>query len=199
MNSDNKRLRFPCECVSAGARGYSDPWADVARHKLLPNGTKEEILNLMARQPKTISQLAQALSLAAPSVHSHINDLLKSELIRESQEWEKRHPTERYYEPNFPVFKAEDCQEFLDQCHELASEIAELFSRKEAALKAVFERTSLSKDGWEFRDITQCVFANVQRNARILLEERRILKTAEKHSNGSEWIYWAEEPIEEKN
>src|SRR5688572_33103157 len=107
-----KGLRFPCECVSAKLGGYSDPWAEVTKRKLLPNGTKEQILNLVAREPKTISQLAQALSLSAPSVHTHINDMMNSDLLRESKEFEKKHPTERYYEPNFPVFKEEECAEF---------------------------------------------------------------------------------------
>ena len=79
-------LRFPCECVSSGPGGYSDPWAEITKNKLLPNGTKEEILNLVAREPKTISQLAEALGLSSPSVHTHITDLMKSELLRESKE-----------------------------------------------------------------------------------------------------------------
>jgi Bacterial regulatory protein, arsR family len=65
-------LRFPCECVSAAAGGRSDPWTDITKNKLLPNGTKEEILNLVAGEPKTISQLAEALDLSPPSVHTHI-------------------------------------------------------------------------------------------------------------------------------
>jgi DNA-binding transcriptional ArsR family regulator len=107
----SKGLRFPCECVSSRPDGYSDPWAEIAKNKLLPNGTKEEILNVLSREPKTITQIAEALSLSAPSVHTHITDLLRSELLREALEWEKTHPAERYYEPNFPVFKAEECEE----------------------------------------------------------------------------------------
>ena len=88
-------LRFPCECVSSREGGYSDPWAEITKHKLLPDGTKEEILNLVAREPKTISQLAEALSLSPPSVYAHVNDMMRSELLRESVEWEKKHPTDR--------------------------------------------------------------------------------------------------------
>jgi hypothetical protein len=54
MSGDSKSLRFPCEGVSGGAGGYSDPWANVTKHKLLPNGTKEQIINFVAREPKTI-------------------------------------------------------------------------------------------------------------------------------------------------
>src|SRR6266576_3937142 len=109
-------LRFPCECVSSRPGDYSDPWAEITKHRLLPDGTKEEILNLVAREPKTISQLAEALDLSLPSVHTHINDMMRSELLRESKEWEKKYPTERYYEPNFPVFKTEECAEFKTLC-----------------------------------------------------------------------------------
>ena len=126
--SEQKGLRFPCECVSNSAGGYSDPWAEVTKRKLLPNGTKEQILTLVAREPKTISQLAGALKLSAPSVHTHVNDMLKSELLRESEEFEKKHPTERYYEPNFPVFKAEECAEFRGLCEEMAEQFATLLS-----------------------------------------------------------------------
>src|SRR5215212_4770280 len=109
-------LRFPCECVSSARGGYSDPWAEVTKNRLLPDGTKEEILNLVARQPRTISQLAEALSLSPPSVFTHVNDMMKSQLLRESEEWEKKHPTERYYEPNFPVFRAQECEQFEAVC-----------------------------------------------------------------------------------
>src|SRR6185369_6101381 len=122
-----KGLRFPCECVSALPGGYSDPWADITKRKLLPNGTKEQILTLVAEEPKTISQLAQALSLSAPSVHTHVSDMLQSELLRESPEFEKRHPSERYYEPNFPIFKHEECAEFRKLCEQMAQQLANLF------------------------------------------------------------------------
>src|ERR1700694_2175598 len=69
-----KGLRFPCECVSSRPGGYSDPWAEITKNKLLPNGTKEEILNVVAQGPKTITQIAEALSLSAPSVHTHVSD-----------------------------------------------------------------------------------------------------------------------------
>jgi DNA-binding transcriptional ArsR family regulator len=186
-------LRFPCECVSARPGGYSDPWADVTKRKLLPNGTKEEILNLVAREPKTISQLAEALHLSAPSVHTHINEMIKSELLRESK-WEKKYPVERYYEPNFPVLRAEDCAEFNALCDEMAEKIASLFLKQRPQMERAFKGTGLPERGWDFSDITQCIYANVQRRARSLLEQRGVLSPPEKHKNGAEWIFWAEEP-----
>jgi DNA-binding transcriptional ArsR family regulator len=191
---DLKRLRFPCECVSGQRGGYSDPWAAVAKHKLLPNGTKEEILNLLAREPKTISQLAEALKLSPPSVYAHVNDMMRSELLRESVEWEKRYPTERYYEPNFPVFRAEECEEFKGLCQEMAEQVAALFEKKRRQMERAFKKTGFADQGWELADVTQCLYANMQRGARVLLEERGLLSSREKRANGAEWVFWAEEP-----
>jgi len=194
MTSGNQKgLRFPCECVSGVSGGYSDPWADIARHRLMPNGTKEQILNLVAQEPKTISQLAQALELSAPSVHTHVNDMVKSELLRESEEFEKKHPTERYYEPNFPVFKEAECKEFRELCEEMAQQVAALFERRRAKIERAFRRTSLAEHGWEVSDVTQCLYTNMYRSARTLLEQRGLLAKREKHENGAEWIFWAEE------
>ena len=192
-------LRFPCECVSSRRGGYSDPWAEISKNKLLPNGTKEEILNLLAREPKTISQLAEALSLSPPSVYAHVNDMLKSELLRESIEWEKKHPSERYYEPNFPVFRAEDCAEFKALCQEMAEQVVLLFEKKRQQMERAFARTSFPNRGWELTDVTQCLYANMQRSARVLLEQSGVLRSREKHANGAEWVFWAEEPIADAN
>ena len=188
-----KGLRFPCECVSANPGGYSDPWAEITRRKLLPNGTKEAILNLVAREPRTISQLAEALNLSPPSVHTHITDMMKSELLRESEEWEKNYPTERYYEPNFPVFNAEEFAEFKSLCEEMSKEFVTLFERKRQKMERAFRKTGLSNQGWELLDITQWLYAHIQRGARTILEQRGALSPRKKHANGAEWIFWAEE------
>ena len=190
---DKKGLRFPCECVSNSTGGYSDPWADITKRKLLPNGTKEQILTLLVDEPKTLSQFAQALNLSAPSVHTHINDMLKSELVRESEEFEKKHPSERYYEPNFPIFKAEECEEFRTLCEEMSQQLATLFERRRAKMERAFKNTSLPAQGWKLSDVTHCLYANMYRGARTLLEERGLLAQRAKHANGAEWIFWAEE------
>ena len=189
-----KGLRFPCECVSSRSSGYSDPWAEITKNKLLPNGTKEEILNALAQGPKTITQIAEVLSLSAPSIHTHVSDMLRSELLREAVEWEKTHPAERYYEPNFPVFKAEECKEFTALCEEMSKELVKLFERKHRKMERAFRKTTLSQQGWELADITQCLYANMYRGARTQLEQRGLLSPREKHANGAKWIFWAEEP-----
>ena len=189
-----KGLRFPCECVSSRPGGYSDPWAAISRNKLLPDGTKEGILNLVAEEPKTISQVAEALGLSAPSVYAHVSDMLKSELLREAVEWEKTHPAERYYEPNFPVFRAEECAEFETLCQEMAEQLAALFEKKRGQIERAFSKTGLASQGWELKDVTQCLYANMQRKARALLEDGGLLAPRQKHANGVEWVFWAEEP-----
>jgi DNA-binding transcriptional ArsR family regulator len=187
-------LLFPCECVSARDGRHGDPWAGVSKNKLLPDGTKEEILNLLAREPKTISQLAAELSLAPPSVYAHVNDMLKSELLRESEGREKKHPSERYYEPNFPVFRADECSEFEALCREMAEQVAALFEKKRPQMERAYGKTGFAGRGWELSDVTQCLYANMQRGARAMLEQRGLLRAPEKHRNGVEWVFWAEEP-----
>jgi DNA-binding transcriptional ArsR family regulator len=192
MNKNHKRLQFPCECVSARG-GYSDPWAAVAQNKLLPNGTKEEILNLVAEEPRTIAQIAKVLNLSQPSVHKHINEMMTSELLRESKEWERKYPMERYYEPNFPVLKVGEQEEFEQLCQEMAKDVAALFESQYAQLESAFNQTDLSNGGWAFSDITHYLYAQVQRGAREILEQRGLLPPRTVHRNGAEWIFWAEE------
>src|SRR5687768_2522261 len=166
-----KGLRFPCECVSSSPDGYSDPWAEITKNKLLPNGTKEQILNALAQGPKTITQIAEALGLSGPSIHTHVSDMLRSELLREAVESEKAHPAERFYEPNFPVFKHEECAEFRALCEELGADLAALFEKKRSKMERAFRKTGLGKQGWKFSDVAHCLFANTCRGARTLLEQ----------------------------
>src|SRR5438874_6760193 len=139
-----KGLRFPCECVSSRAAGYSDPWAEITKNKLLPNGTKEEILNVLSQGPKTVTQIADILDLSAPSVHTHVSDMLRSELLREAVEWQKTHPAERYYEPNFPVIKDDEARELCKLCETLADAMAKLFTKHRAKLEKAYRDTPLS-------------------------------------------------------
>jgi DNA-binding Lrp family transcriptional regulator len=187
-------LRFACECISARRGGYSDPWASIAKDKLINDGTKEEILNLVARDPKTISQLAEALGLSAASIHKHITEMAESELLRESTERERKHPAERYYEPNFLVVKARDHAEFDVLCRDMAERIADLFEKNCPQLERALSKTDLTNQGWAFSDLTQYLYARTQRGARELLEQRGALPPRQEHPNGAKWIFWAEEP-----
>jgi len=187
-------LRFACECVSSRRGGYSEPWAAIAKNKLLPDGTKEEIMNLVAQEPRTISQVAEMLGLSAPSVYAHVSDMLKSELLREAVEWERAHPAERYYEPNFPVIKQEEAAELCELCDDLAVKVADLFKKHRRKLEKAFRETPLAERGWDFADVAQYVYASVQRGARELLEQDGMLASPKPHRNGVEWVFWAEEP-----
>jgi DNA-binding transcriptional ArsR family regulator len=187
-------LRFACDCVSARRAACSDPWASIAKNKLLMDGTKEEIINLVADEPRTISQLAGALSLSSPSVHAHIGDMVRSELLRESEAREKLHPSERYYEPNFPVVKAGERAAFEKLCGEMSAQVADLFASRLPQLERAFARTDLAARGWAFADVAQYLYARVQRDARALLEERATLPPPREHRNGAEWVFWAEQP-----
>lgn len=186
-------LRFPCECVSSSEEGYSDPWAEITKNRLLPDGTKEEILNVLAQGPNTITQIAEALGLSAPSVHTHVSEMLRSELLRAAVDWEKTHPAERYYELNFPVFKAEECAEFISLCEEMSEELAGMFEKKLSKMERAFRKTKLGDQGWKLSDVTPCLFANMYRDARKLLEEEGLMKSRENHKNGVQWIFWAEQ------
>ena len=187
-------LRFACECVSARRGGYSDPWASIAKDKLINDGTKEEILNLVARDPKTISQLAGALGLSAPSIHKHVSEMTDSELLRESTERERKHPAERYYEPNFLVVKADDYAQFEVLCRDMAERIADLFEKNCPRLERALNNTGVINRGWAFSDLAQYLYAKTQRGARELLEQRGALPPRQEHQNGAKWIFWAEEP-----
>ena len=184
-------LQFPCECVSI-QRGYSDPWAGVAQNKQFMDGTKERVLNAVARRPRTIAHLAKELGLSQPTIHGHVDDMLKSELLCESEQV-KNHPAENYYEPNFPVVKAADRAAFEPICRAMSERVAELFEKQQTQLKLAIKKTSLPDSGCEFSDLAQYFYASVQRSARKLLEERGVLPLREKHKNGAEWLFWAEE------
>jgi DNA-binding transcriptional ArsR family regulator len=185
-------LRFPCECVSIQS-GYSDPWAGVTQNKLLMDGTKERVLNALARRPKTIAHLAKELGLSQPTIHTHVTDMLKSELLCESAAQVKKHPAENYYEPNFPVLKAADRAAFEPICRAMSERLADLFEKQRTQLKLAIEKTGLPDEGCEFSALAQYFYASVQRGARKLLEERGVLPPREKHKNGAEWLFWAEE------
>src|SRR4030095_6852189 len=181
--NEHKGLRFACECVSS-LSGHSDPWSSISQNKLLPDGTKESILNSVAKEQKTIAHLAKELDLSQPSIHRHIGEMMASELLRESKEWERRYPSERYYEPNFPIVKADERAVFEAICKEMAEQVADLFENRPKTLERAF--------------VTQHLDASVQRGARELLEERGTLPLREKHRNGVEWLFWAEEESSDK-
>jgi len=190
-------LEFACECVSSRA-GYSDPWAGVAQNGLLPAGAKEQIINLIAREPMTVAQIAVKLGLSQPSVHAHISEMLESELICEDTDATKQYPAERYYKPAFPVISADDAKIFDAEVSALAGEIARSFESSLKKIEKQFRRTELSSAGWKPKDIAQYLFAKVQRQAREKLEANGMLDEPTAHGNGASWLFWAEEGREKE-
>ena len=75
----------------------------------------------------------------------------------------------------------------------MSKELVTLFERKQKKIERAFHKTGLPQKGWETSDITQCLFANVYRGARTLLEQRGLLSVRERHANGAQWNFWAEE------
>jgi hypothetical protein len=75
----------------------------------------------------------------------------------------------------------------------MSEQLATMFERRLAKMERAFRKTDLPEHGWELTDVTQCLYANVYRSARTLLEERGLLTPRQKHANGAEWIFWAEE------
>lgn len=187
-------LRFACSCASAVAVA-DDPWVAVAQQGKLNDGTKELILNILYRQPRTITQLAQQLGLSAPTIHRHITDLLTSDLIREAQapggarEW----AVERYYRPNFPVILAADRQALAPVLEELAGAVADAFRAQQEALTAAIARTDLPGRGDQAEDLLHYLYTAAVRLARARLEADGNLPPWPRHGDGSRWVWWAEE------
>lgn len=92
------------------------------------------------------------------------------------------------------MIKASDRAVLDPLCQVLAKRLADSFESKRAQLESALGKTSLPQEGWEYSDVSQYLFACVQRGARELLEERGLLPHREKHKNGAEWLFWAEEP-----
>jgi hypothetical protein len=65
----------------------------------------------------------------------------------------------------------------------MSEELVKLFEKKRHKMERAFRKTSLSKQGWELEHVS-----------RIQLEQRELLARREKHANGAQWIFWAEEP-----
>ena len=187
-------LHFACSCAS-GAEVTDDPWAAVSKGGKLKDGTKERILNLIYRRPRTIAQLAQELGVSQPAVHRHITEMLGSELIREASgpEVERASPVERFYRPNFPVVLAEDRAAFQPVLEELAREFAEAFRGSQEALATAFAWTSLPGHEERFEALLHYLYTMVSRLARERLEREGVLPQWPEHGDGSRWLWWAEE------
>ena len=187
-------LRFACACTSA-APVAEDPWVAISQQRKLNNGTKELVLNALHRGPRTVAQLAQILDLSPPAVHRHVGELLASELIRvaDAPRDRRRSALERYYAPNFPVFSAADRAALQPVLDEIAGDIAAAFRAEQPGLAQAFARTSLPARGESREALLHYVYATATRLARKRLETAGDLPPWPEHSDGSRWVWWAEE------
>jgi DNA-binding transcriptional ArsR family regulator len=188
-------LRFACACTSA-APVAEDPWVAIPNQRKLSDGTKELILNVLARQPRTVAQLAQQLDLSPPAVHRHVVELSTSELIREVEAPPngRRPGVARYYQPNFPIVRATDREVLQPVLDELADGIAALFRSRQPALERAYDQTNLPAQGESFADLLHYLYATATRTARERLEEDGTLPPWPEHADGSRWVWWADEP-----
>jgi DNA-binding transcriptional ArsR family regulator len=191
-----RTLRFACSCASAFA-SPDDPWAAVAQDGKLNDGTKELLLNVIYRQPRTITQLAQLLGLSAPTIHRHITELLANELILETDvpEQDRESVVEHYYRPNFPVVLAADRREFQPVLEMIADEFSAAMRASQPALAEAFARTALSTRGESVESFLHYLYTAAVRIARNRLEAEGALPPWPEHADGSRWVWWAEEPL----
>jgi hypothetical protein len=94
------------------------------------------------------------------------------------------------------VVRVEEREQFEELCGELAGRFADRFEKRLKKLERIFTGTGLAERGWEFDDLTQYLYACVQRAARERLEERGALRPAEAHRDGVAWVFWAGEPTD---
>ena len=194
---DDHRLRFACACASATPIG-EDPWVAIVNERKLNDGTKERILNAIYREPRTITQLGELLSISAPAVHRHIVDMLADELIEEVDlaAPQRSRVSERYYRPNFPVVLAADRSALEPVIEDLATAIAAVFQQRQEALALAFADTSLPARGEPLELLLHYLYASATRLARTRLETDGDLPPWPEHADGSRWIWWAEEAPE---
>jgi hypothetical protein len=194
---DGHRLRFACACASAVPIA-EDPWVAIVNQRKLNNGSKELILNAIYRQPRTITQLAELLGISAPAVHRHVVDMLADELIQEVDLVvpQRSRGSERYYRPNFPVVLATDRTALQPVLEDLSADIAAAFRRQQNALANAVTQTSLPARGESVEMLLHYLYATATRRARARLEADGTLPSWPEHSDGSRWVWWAEEALE---
>ncbi len=167
--SGRAKIKFPCDCISSTA-ACEEPWAEVAKRGMFKDGTKEEILNCLAKGPMTIAQLARRTRLAQPTVFRHIADLAGHRLVREVNPETKAYVFERYYTPAFLVVSRQDQALLKADEGTLARSFEAAFRRHLPSLQKKFLRSNAAAEGWTFNEFAQVILHAVQREARAALE-----------------------------
>src|SRR5215212_489302 len=163
----NNRLRFACACATA-VPVAQDPWVAIVNQRKLNDGTRELILNAIYQQPRTITQLAELLSISAPAVHRHIVNMLADQLIHEVDPAaaEQIRGSERYYRPNLLIVLAADRAALQPVLEEIAADVAAVFRQGQEALAKAFADTSLPARGEQVETLLHYLYATATRLAR---------------------------------
>jgi len=182
------RMKFPCDCISC-TPACEEPWARVAKEGMFKDGTKEEILNKIHRQPHTIAQLAKAMKLAQPTVFRHVSELLANGLVREFTPDRRDYVVERYYAPGFPVVTLRDQRRYKEEIGTLAAEMSAALQKRLSRMKTRFQESDASRAGLSFEEFAHFLVHRAQRDARRLLERNGDLarKPADKKPG---FIFW---------
>ena len=61
--------------------------------------------------------------------------MIKSELLRASEAWEKKHPIRALLRAELSRFRADECGEFKQLCEDMAEQVATLFVRRRAKME----------------------------------------------------------------
>ncbi len=182
------RIKFPCDCISA-TNACEEPWARVAKDGMFKDGTKEDLLNILKDEPRTIAQLAKEMDLSQPTIFRHISDLARHRLVREVSPDKKGYEFERYYKPNFPIVSREDQALFAPELESMAEQLAHTLRTHLPRLKKRFTESAAAREGWAFDEMAQYLVHAAQRSARTQLEEEGSL-ARELHSNGLDFTFW---------
>ena len=184
------RLKFPCDCVSS-TPSCDEPWAAVAKEGMFKDGTKEQILNLVHRDPSTVAQLAKATGLSQPTILRHVSEMVGDGLLSELASQRKEYSFERYYAPGFPIVTRHDQELMASEVEKAASVQAGSLAAWLAGVKKLYAKTDAASSGWEFEEFAQYLFHRVQRESRNKLEEEGVLETASRQPIG--FIFWGAE------
>ncbi len=184
------RLKFPCDCISS-TPSCEEPWAAVAKEGMFKDGTKEQILNIVHRQPSTVAQMAKATGLSQPTILRHVAEMVEDGLLSELAKEVKEYSFERYYKPGFPVVARHD-QVLLDpEIENIAVEQAAQLARRLEGLRPLYGKTQAASEGWEFEEFAHYLFHSILRETRKKLEEQGLLETASRQPIG--FIFWGAE------
>lgn len=186
-----RSIKFPCDCISS-TPACEEPWARVAKEGMFKDGTKEEIINRLHREPQTVAQLAKGTGLSQPTILRHVTELAEKGLLQEFDPDEKDYIVERYYKPSFPVVTKNDQELYNAEITALAGAIAGVIAQVSPELTKRYAGSHAESEGTPFAEFAHFIVHRAQREARMLLEERGILASRPSRPAPG-FIFWGAE------